>query len=150
MIEQLKGKQLWTTLANSPEYLGRVVLNSQTELAGSLTLKKINQVLKGIRAVLRGEAAATLLDDEQLELARKMEGGDKLRAIYTSPHLPCLPVAVATAQITAKEQAALVKALLGMCSTEKGQETCKLMHIEKFVPVQSDIYQETQKRFEKP
>jgi hypothetical protein len=149
-LAALRGKRLWTTLAESPIYLSKVVLEGKVDATKHFKIKRIGQAGKGVRAVLRGDADATLLDDDQLASAKKMEGGDKLRSIFDSPALPALPLVAFGQSLSAKDQKALVLALLKMCSSPKGAPVCKEMRIQRFAAINAALLKETQKRFEAP
>jgi ABC-type phosphate/phosphonate transport system substrate-binding protein len=148
-LADLKGKRLWTPLAESPVYLSKVVLGGAVDAKAHFALKRVGQALKGVRALLRGEADATILDDEQLALARKMEGGAALKAIHSSPALPALPLVVFGKSLKPAEQKALVQLLIKMCGTAKGGPICKEMRIDRFSAPKTQLFQETQARFEK-
>jgi len=147
-LDKLKGKKLWTMLAESPAYLSKVVLAGKVDAVRHFSLKRVGVAGKGVRAVLRGEADATILDDEQLAAAKKMEGGDKLRSVYDSPALPALPLVAFGTSLPAKDQKALVAVLLKMCASPKGAPICKDMRITKFAPVDAKLFSEAQKRYE--
>lgn len=146
-LNDLKGKRLWTTLADYPTYLSKVVLGGQVDAADHFDLKQVGQALKGVRSVLRGDCEATLLDDEQLAKAQEIAGGKELRAIHTSPALPPIPVVVFGDGLPAPDRAALVKALVEMCGTANGGAICKEMHIVRFVPLNQAIFGDAAKRF---
>jgi len=149
-LADLSGKRLWTQLADAGKYLSHVVLDGQGEADKRFALKQIGAVTKGVRAVLRGEADATLVDPGQHEAALKMEGGSALRTIYTSPPLPGLVVIAFPQVLKADEQKQLSKALLAMCPSPQGAPVCKEMLITKFEPVNSTLLSTTEKRYEKP
>lgn len=148
-LDDLKGKRLWTTIADAPRYLGNVVLDGKGPAETRFTLKQIGSAMKGARAVLRGEAEATLLDDEQLEAAKKLEGGAALRTIYSSPQLPSVLVVTFGTNIQPADGQALAKNVGTLCE-QKGGEICKEMHISKFVPVDQALLSAARKRFAKP
>lgn len=149
-LADLAGKKLWTTLADSPKYLGNVVLDSKGPAETRFSLKQIGIYSKGVRAVLRGEADATLVNDQQLEAAKKMEGGAELRSIYDSPPLPALVVVSLDGELPALEAQKLGKTLLSMCTTPPGSDICKEMHIRKFVPKDTAALSAAQKLYEHP
>jgi hypothetical protein len=146
-LADLKGKRLWTTLAEHPKYLSRVVLNGQVDAAGHFVLRQVDQAMKGARSVLRGDCDAAILDDEQFTKAREIEGGKNLRMIYDSPAQPPLPVVVFGTALSAAERAALVKVLLEMCGSSKGGAICKKMHIGRFTPLNTALFNDLQKRY---
>jgi ABC-type phosphate/phosphonate transport system substrate-binding protein len=146
-IADLKGKRLWTTLADYPGYLSKVVLGGQVQAASHFEIKQIGQALKGVRGVLRGDCDATILDDDQLAKAREMEGGNDLRVVHSSERLPHIPIVIIGAGMPAAERAALAKVFTGLCGTDKGAAICKEMHIERFVPVDAAVFRDAEKRF---
>jgi ABC-type phosphate/phosphonate transport system substrate-binding protein len=148
-LKDLKGKRLWTTLAEYPKYLGKVVLDGRADPAAHFALKQIGQALRGVRAVLRGDCDATILDDEQLAKAKEMEGGNELRAIYSSPPLPPIPVVLFGQALPAADRDALVKAVTTMCGTPKGGAICKEMHVGRFLPADAALFSDAQKRYGK-
>ena len=148
-LADLAGKRIWTQFADAGKFLSHVILDGKGAAETRFQLKQIGVVTKGVRAVIRGEADATLVDPDQLVEAKKMEGGADLRSIYTSEALPGLLV-VAFPQLPAAEQKKLSGALTGMCATASGGPVCKEMHIQKFEAVNSALLSTTEKRYEKP
>jgi hypothetical protein len=147
-LEQLNGKKIWTPLADFPQYLSRVVLGSKTDAAKHFKLKRVGQVLKGVRAVLRGEADATVLDDEQFALAKKMEGGADLRAIFQSAALPPMVVAGVAHRLTSSEEKNIAQTLMNMCQQPKGKDICREMLIRQFKPVNQRILKSAQVKYD--
>jgi hypothetical protein len=146
-IADLKGKRLWTTLAEHPKYLSRIVLNDQVDAPRHFVLRQVDQAMKGARSVLRGDCDATILDGEQLARAREIEGGKNLRIIHDSPALPALPVVIFGSALSAADRAALVRVLLEMCGSAKGRGICQKMHIGRFAPLNAALFNDLQKRY---
>lgn len=146
-LADLKDKKLWTHLADSPAYLSRVVLDGKQPAQQHFQLKQVGSAIKAARAVLRGEADAALLDDEQLAMAQKLDGGAALRAVYSSVPQPSVAVVAFGAVLPADKQAALRKALLNLCAGA-GAATCTEMHIRTFVAPNNTLFQEAQRRFD--
>jgi ABC-type phosphate/phosphonate transport system substrate-binding protein len=146
-LSDLAGKRLWTHLADWPRFLGSVVLDGKGEVGSRFALKQVGNATKAVRAVLRGEADAALLDDEQLESAKKLEGGASLKAIYSSPALPPLYVVAFGKGLADADKKALQKALPGVCTSPAGKEICQEMHIGKFLPIDAALLAATTKRF---
>jgi hypothetical protein len=145
----LRGKILTTTLAASPRYLSKVVFDGKVDAEKHFKLKRVGTALKGVRMVLAGAADATLIDDEQLAAARKMQGGQVLRSIHESPELPPLPVAVFSKVMKADEQKSLEKKLPKICQGE-GAQICKDMHLPGIQAKNAALFAPTQQRFDKP
>jgi len=149
-LSDLKGKRLWTTLAESPRYLSKVVLAGRVDAAAHFKLHPIGQAMRGVRALLRGEADATLLDPGQFEAAKKLEGGAALRSVYEARGLPPLPVVFIGKFGKAEDRKKLTKALLTLCASPAGAEVCKEMRIGKLTPVDGAAFQDAQRRFDTP
>lgn len=147
-LADLKGKKVWTTLADWPRYLSHVVFGGKGPT--NLELKQIGAVTKGARAVIKGDADATLLDDQQLEEMKKLDGGAALRSIYSSPKLPTLLVVTFGATAAGGDKQSLAKLLTGMCSTPDGGPVCKDMRITKFVPVDNATIKAAREAYDKP
>lgn len=147
-LGDLKGKRLWTLLAESPRYLGQVVLDGKQAPESFFQLKQVGTPMKAVRAVLRGEADAALVDDEQLEAAKKMEGGAALRTIYTSPPLPPVVAVVFAGTAAPADKKAIEKVLLEMCNNPEGKMICQEMHIGKFEPLNKTLFKEAERRYE--
>jgi ABC-type phosphate/phosphonate transport system substrate-binding protein len=145
-LADLQGKRVWTTVGDYPRYLSKVVLAGQVDAASSWQLKQIGQALKGVRGVIRGDCDATLLDDEQLAKAKTITGGADLRAIYSSPALPQIPVVEFGDSLPEKERNTFVKTLLDMCSSPSGAPVCKEMHITRFSQLDKAVFDAAQKR----
>jgi ABC-type phosphate/phosphonate transport system substrate-binding protein len=146
-LADLKGKRVWTMLADYPRYLSKVVLDGKADAGAEWKLKQVGQALKGVRALFRGDCDATILDDDQLARAREIEGGKDLRIIYTSPVLPPIPVVATGVGLTADEKSALIKTFKSMCDSEKGAVICKEMHMNRLVPVDEAAFAAARKRY---
>jgi ABC-type phosphate/phosphonate transport system substrate-binding protein len=147
-LESLKGKKLWTTLAESPAYLSRVVFDGKLDATKHFALKRVGQALKAIRAVLRGDADAALIDDDQLAAAKKMQGGDKLTVAYSSPALPPLPVVVFGKTLKPAEAKKLAKVITTICGSKDGAAVCKEMRLTKIAPVKLELFTRVEKKLE--
>jgi ABC-type phosphate/phosphonate transport system substrate-binding protein len=148
-LEDLKGKVLISNHLQSPKFLSKVVFEGKLDAATHFKLSPTLSPLKGLKAVDRGEAAATLLDDEQLANIKTLPFGAKLRVIYTSPALPPMPLVAFGKNSKAEDRAALAKMLFAMCSDPKGNEVCQSLQISKFSPPDAAQFEQAVKRFEK-
>jgi len=146
-LDDLKGKRVWTLLADTPAYLSKVVLDGKVDAATAFSLKQIGQALRGAKAVIRGDCEATILDDEQLAKSKEITGGQDLRAIYSSPALPPIPVVLFGGDLKPADRDALARALKAMCGTSDGGAICKEMHIGRFMPLDATVFDAAQKRF---
>jgi ABC-type phosphate/phosphonate transport system substrate-binding protein len=124
-----------------------VVLDGKVDAGTFFTLRQIGQALRGAKGVIRGDCEATILDDEQLAKSREITGGAELRAIFSSPPLPSIPVVLFGGDIRPAGRETLVKAFTGMCGTSEGAAICKEMHIGRFVPLDAATFGAAQQRF---
>ncbi len=147
-LDALKGKKLWTTLAESPAYLSKVVFDGKVDAPKHFAMKRVGQALKAIRAVLRGDADAALIDDDQLAAAKKMQGGDKLKVAFSSPALPPLPVVVFGKVLKGAEAKKLGKVLTSLCGSKDGAAVCKEMRLTKIAPVKLERFSAAEKKLD--
>ena len=147
-LADLKGKSLCAMGADSPVYLSKIVFDGKVDAVKHFTLKPNNQALKGVRGVLKGECDATLLDDETLAAAAKMEGGAELKSIYTSPKLPATPLSIVGKSVTPAEKKKLVEVLTAMCSDAEGKAICTDMRVEKFTAVDAASFTGFAKKYD--
>jgi ABC-type phosphate/phosphonate transport system substrate-binding protein len=147
-LDALKGKKLWTTLAESPSYLSKVVFDGKLDATKHFALKRVGHALKAVRAVLRGEADAALIDDDQLAAAKKMQGGDKLAVAYSSPPLPPLPVVVFGKLIKPADAKKLAKVITSLCGSADGAAVCKEMRLTRIAPVKLELFTRVEKKLD--
>ncbi len=150
-LNDLKGKKLVSNHLQSPRYLSRVAFEGKVDVATFFDAQLTSSPLKGLKAVDRGEAAATLLDDEQLESAKTLPFGSQLRVVYKSPALVPMPVVAFGNTPSPDDKKAFAKMLLGLCSpvNMSGNEVCKSLQISKFVAPNLAAYEEALRRYSK-
>lgn len=149
-LQDLKGKRLFTQLADMPRYLSKIVFDGKVDAATFFTLKPTRQAMRGVYAVVRGDAEAALLDEGQFEAAKRVEGGATLRALQVSSPLPPLPLVAFGKAMDGKERAKLAQVLLTLCGTPTGGEVCKEMHITRFAPVDGAVFKALQTEYDRP
>ncbi len=148
-VEDLKGKTLVSNHLNSKRYISKIVFDGKIDVATHFRLVPATSPAKGIKALERGEAEATLIDDDQLAESKSAPSAAQFRVIHTSPALPSMPL-VAFGKIAKKdESAALAKMVLTMCADPKGAEVCKSLRVTKFDPPDQKAIDDAIKRFEK-
>lgn len=144
-MNDLKGKTIATSHVKSAKFLSRVVFQGKYD-EKAFNLEPVPPGLRGMKAVDRGEAAATIVDDYQLSQIKTTPYAS-LRKIYSTPALPPTPF-VAFGKVTKpEERLAVQKMLYGMCSDPKGAEVCKSLQISKFEKPVDALYHDTAKRY---
>lgn len=148
-LDDLKGKTLVANHLASKRYLSKIVFDGKLDAATHFKLVPTQSPMKGLKSLERGEADATLLDDDQLAESKKLPFASELHVIYTSGALPPAPL-VSFGKVAKKDDASQVaKLVLTMCSDPKGAEVCKALRITKFAAPDSKVVDDAIKRFEK-
>ncbi len=149
-IDDLKGKTLWTTFAESPLYLSRVVFKGKIDAQRYFTLHPVRQALKAVRAVLTGKADAAIIDNGQWTHAKKLKGGNSLRVIFTSDKLPALPVVAFPKSLNSQTQNKLVSVLTKLCKDKQGAAICREMFLDRFAVFPQALFKTYTKLYQTP
>lgn len=148
-LEDLKGKVLVSNHLQSPRYLSKVVFDGKIDVETFFKLQPATSPMKGLKAVDRDQAAATLVDDQQLAGMKTLPFGASLRAIFSSSALPPTPFVAVGKNTKAEERLAVEKMIFGMCGDKKGAEVCKALQITKFSKPDAQIYNEAIRRYDR-
>lgn len=125
-LSALAGQRVSGAVVHDEKYVYNVVLDRKLA-AGSLTLEPQKRPLSSLRDVVRGKAAAAIVDQSVIEHLGELEFAGDLQVIYTSPPVPA-PAAVVIGDGKA-HQAALKQILVGLCDSPDGKELCKTLTI---------------------
>ncbi len=148
-LDDLKGKTLVSNHLGSVRFVSKVVFDGKIDAATFFTLQPSGSPMKGLKAVDRGEAAATLIDDQQLASMKSLPFGASLRTVFSSAALPPTPFVAFGKNSKPDERAAVEKMLLGMCKDAKGAEVCKALQVTNFAKADKKVYDEAVRRFGK-
>jgi ABC-type phosphate/phosphonate transport system substrate-binding protein len=148
-LDDLKGKVLISNHLQSPRFLSKVVFDGKLDVEKHFKLQPTPSPLKGLKAVDRGEAAATLLDDEQLAAMKTLPFGASLRVLWTSEPLPPVSMVAFGKETTPAEREKFAKMLVGMCADPKGADVCKSLEITKFTPPDKAAFDAAARRYDK-
>ncbi|MEO6954604.1 MAG: PhnD/SsuA/transferrin family substrate-binding protein [Polyangia bacterium] len=148
-IDDLKGKTIISNQIQSPKFLSKAVFGGKYDAEKFFVLKPTPSPLKGLKAVDRGEAAATIVDDAQLAGMKMLPFAASLRTLYSSPAIPSSPFVAFGKVAKPEERIAMQKMLYGMCSDPKGAEVCKSLQVKKFEKPDIAAYNDTIKRYGK-
>ncbi len=148
-LTDLKGKTVVGNHLENAKFLTRIVFQDKLDAEKDLKLQPSASPLKGLKAVSRGEADATLVDDAQLANMKQLDPG--LRAIYKSPSLPPTPVVAFGKNTTQAERDAFAKMQFSACSDSKGggAKVCDDLKIKKFTPPDKAAYEDAVRRYSK-
>jgi ABC-type phosphate/phosphonate transport system substrate-binding protein len=148
-LADLKGKKVSSNHFSSPRYISRVALEGKVDIEKDWVLEKALSPSKPIKAVINGSADAALIDDEQLAKMKDIEGGEELKAVWTSPALPPTPV-VAFGNTKPADRKKMGEVLQKVCSDAKGKAICDSMFIDRFVPVEKAVFEGAAKKYDAP
>jgi ABC-type phosphate/phosphonate transport system substrate-binding protein len=126
-LSGLAGQRVSGAVVHDAKYVYNVVLDKQVP-SGSLTLKTQKRPLSSLRDVVRGKAAAAIVDQAVIDHLGELEFAADLQVIYTSKPVPP-PAAVLIGEGKA-HKAQLKQVLVGMCATPDGKELCKTLTID--------------------
>ncbi len=132
-LAQVRGKPIAGTHLSNPKFVARVVFDGKLGTPNELVLKPQNLGLRAVRNVIRGRAAAVLLDAQQYRAIDGTPFQKKLKLVYESEPLPNAPVAVSSTRIDAKLAGELSKLLTTMNTDPNGQALVKTFGIKGFV-----------------
>src|SRR5688572_28192742 len=131
-----RGQQLATTFVGDPAFIEGVVARGAFKLS-DFKIVAAQRPVQPLKQVLRGEAACALIDDAQLDSAKHIEEGGKLKSIWQSSKLPGM--AVVAFPKTDKASVAEFKAsLTGLCAA--AGQACSSVGIEQLRPTTEATY----------
>jgi hypothetical protein len=123
-LEDLAGKKLSMGPVGDERFIRRVMFEGK--LPDSLQMVQKKSIVAAVKAVSRGEADAVLVDSIERPRINEIPGGDALREVAATGTLTLPPV------ITSKAQAARLRpAIVKLCSTARGKESCQELRLEK-------------------
>ena len=146
-LDDLKGKTLISNHLENSKFLSKIVFAGKLDADKHFKLSPTASPLKGLKAVDRGEAEATLLDDEQLASSKTLPFGKDLKVIFTSKLLPPTPVVAFGKNSVPADREAFGKMLIGMCKDKKGADVCKSLQITKFTPPDKAAYEDAVRKY---
>ena len=138
-VAALKGKTVVTTLAAQPRFISRIVFGGKLDAAKHFALRASVRPLKGIRAVARGRADATLVDEAAFAHLAELPLPKQLVAVHRSAPLPGLTLAAVKGRASAKLTKQLVAALPKLC-TGPGEKLCRTFAVERFTAAKAALY----------
>jgi hypothetical protein len=147
--DDLKGKTLFgSPLFEDLGYLDRVVFGGKLEVAKHFDLKPTSRPLSAVRKLERDEADAVLLNTVQYDSLRRLPLFEKLEVVFTSDPRPALGLMMIETAHTKALRDKVLKAVVEMCATPKGQSLCSNFGIAGFDPVKPGALDATIKVYE--
>ncbi len=141
-----RGKRLASDHAEDARFVDKVASGGQFRLA-DFTLVPTRRPIQTIKVVADGAADCALVDDAQLADLPSIEGASGIRAVWTGPTLPPMPV-VAFAGAPAAEKDAFKASLAKVCQGE-GAEACNQVGMRALKAASSGDYAAVQTAYDK-
>lgn len=129
-VAALAGQPIVSVLRDA-RFVARVVLGGKLR-EQALTLRPTTRPLQGLRAVARGQAAATLVDEVTFRHLGQLQLEAPLESIYQSPALPGLTLLLSGKDAGRALERRVRQALPELCRGA-GAELCKTFAVPAFV-----------------
>ncbi|MFO7564466.1 MAG: hypothetical protein R6X02_17600 [Enhygromyxa sp.] len=136
-LEGCKGKSLGTDHGDDARFIDKVVAQSDFTLA-DFKVEDTRRPMKTVNAVARGEVECALIDDAQHSALAKVEGGEAVKAVWTSKKLPPM-VVVAFPAASAAERRGFQSKLASVCSGD-GAAACKEVGLSSLAKADESVY----------
>ena len=139
-LEELKGKTLGGSLVEETVFLNRVIFQGKVDPASFFILKGSRQVLRSLRALVKGGVDAVMVNSQQYRALASLPFASELAVAFTSGEVPLVGLVANGGKTTADERNRFLKALAKMCEHRDGRQLCELFGIEGFVPADEQAY----------
>jgi hypothetical protein len=139
-LASLQGKRLGGSVLEEVDFLRRVVFQGQLDPRTHFQLKPQRRVLRDLKALAKGELDAVMLNQIQYDGLGSLPFGKDLEAIFASPPMPLVGLAIDETRVPAADRKKMTDALTRMCTQGEGAKLCELFGVEAFVPVPADAY----------
>ncbi len=120
-IGACKRSSLATDHADDPRFIDRVVAAGQFTLSDFIVVKT-QRPLQTIKRAMSGEAVCALIDDAQRAELAHLEGGDRLRTVWSSAELP--PMVVTAFPVAPDAERKQFQEHLGTLCDDNAQSIC--------------------------
>jgi len=128
-LASLSGKTVTTSLKAGNRFMARVAFSGKLPLGKGISVNRVRSARRAIKNLLKGKAAAAIIDDVQLKSFKGLPLTSGLAAIHSGPALP----AAITALVGKGKTTKLTAALTALC--KKDRALCKEMRVTGFGPV---------------
>ena len=149
-IEQLKGKTLGGSLVDEPAFFKRVILQGKVDPESFFTLKSSRRVLRSLRALVKGDLDAVVVNSQQYRALGSLPFASELEVAFTSEDVPLVGVVANGQRTTTDERNRFSQALSKICDHKEGKQLCELFGVEKFVPADVQAFKKVIELWDTP
>ncbi len=132
-----KGKKLASNHLDDTKLIEGVVAAGAFKLA-DFTVEKTRRPVQTLKKVINGEAACALVDDAQKADLSSVDGGDKLKVVWSSKAMPAMAVVAFGSAKSATRQR--FKSNLGKVCSGPGKAACEQAGIRSLKPASDATY----------
>jgi hypothetical protein len=148
-LASLKGKTLIVSAGQDPRFLSKIIFaGKKLDAAKHFVLQETQRPLRGIRAVARGTADATLIDETAYAHLQELKLPTELASVYSSKALPGLTLAVIGTNST--KSSALIRRMIGalpkLCAGA-GESLCRSVQVKSFHKADPKLYRKLQQTY---
>ncbi|MGB1698787.1 MAG: PhnD/SsuA/transferrin family substrate-binding protein [Nannocystaceae bacterium] len=136
-LDECKGSTLSSDHLDDVRFVEKIVAAGDFKVA-DFTQVPATRPVQTLKKVISGAANCALIDDAQLDYAKRLDGGSALHTVWKSKKLPPMAV-VAFGPVDAKTRARFKKGLSKICSGG-GEATCKEAGISSLSPASDADY----------
>lgn len=140
-LQELKGKTVGGALVEETEFLKRIVLQGRVDPESFFNLKSSQRVLHCLRALVKGELDAVIVNSQQYRALGSLPFAGELGVAFTSDEVPLVGIVANGQRTTADERSRFTRALSQVCSHQEGKKLCELFGVENFVPADLQAFQ---------
>ncbi|MGM0578680.1 MAG: PhnD/SsuA/transferrin family substrate-binding protein [Myxococcota bacterium] len=147
-LSDLEGQEIWAALPEDDAYLSHVVLDGEVDAGEAWKLEYTARVLKGLRKVGRGQAAATVVGHEAYEHRGALGLPEELVSIHESPALPGLTLVAVGANEPDTDLVDKVRASLPKLCEGDGEEMCDQLGVKELKPAEAERFEALRRKYE--
>ena len=141
LLENLQGKTLGGALVDEPVFFKRVILKSKVDPETFFTLKSSRRVLRSLRALVKGNLDAVVVNSQQYRALGSLPFAGELEVAFTSEEVPLVGVVANGQRTTPDERTRFSQALSKICTHREGKQLCELFGVETFFPADIQTFQ---------
>ncbi len=140
-VENLEGKSLGGALVDEPVFFKRVIFKGEVDPETFFTLKSSRRVLSSLRALVKGNLDAVVVNSQQYRALGSLPFASELEVAFTSEEVPLVGVVANGQKTTPDERTRFSQALSKICTHQEGKQLCELFGVGTFVPADTKAFQ---------
>ncbi len=140
-VESLEGKTVGGALVGEPVFFKRVIFKGKVDPETFFTLKSSRRVLSSLRALVKGDLDAVVVNSQQYRALGSLPFASELEVAFTSEEVPLVGVVANGQKTTPDERTRFSQALSKICTHQEGKQLCELFGVGTFIPADTKAFQ---------